>query len=227
MVEAMRRLQACVDDAFAGKTALKVLEAGCGSCAHVRFGPAAYVVGIDVSARQLARNTHLSESVLGDVQHYNGWGESTFDAVVCWTVLEHLPSPELALARFVKVTRKGGLIILALPNVLSLKGLITKFTPLGFHVWAYRHVFDHRDAGLDDRGPFKTFLPFSLRPRALRGFADRNDLAVKLFEIYGRGESLHDRSRLAYGLYSFLETLARVVSLGTLGDSEIILVLQK
>ena len=58
--------------------------------------------------------------------------------------------------------RPGGRAVLALPNILSLKGLVTRFTPWWFHVWVYRRVLGDASVGTDGIRPVPHGL--SLRP---------------------------------------------------------------
>ena len=45
----------------------------------------------------------------------------SFDAVVLWHVLEHVPDPVAALARVREILRPGGLLVVAVPNFESLQ----------------------------------------------------------------------------------------------------------
>jgi hypothetical protein len=47
-------------------------------------------------------------------------------------VIEHLPEPTKALDRLIAALNLGGGLVLAFPNLWSLKGLVTKFTPSSF-----------------------------------------------------------------------------------------------
>ena len=105
------RLQAVVDQHLEGRDALRILEAGCGSASHLRFGPGAHLVGIDISERQLDRNGALDEKIVGDLQsHPLGSG---YDLIVCWDVLEHLPRPDDALENMLASVAPGGLLVIA------------------------------------------------------------------------------------------------------------------
>jgi SAM-dependent methyltransferase len=213
--EAISGLQSVIDRSLKNKNTVSVLEAGCGSTSHVSFGPNARVVGIDISARQLERNTSLEEDILGDIQTYD-LPSAAFDAIVCWDVLEHLARPEDALGRFVKAAKGGGLIVLAFPNVLSLKGLVTKFSPHSFHVWAYRHIFGNPRAGQDDCGPFPTFLRFSLRHGAIKRFARDNRLSVEYFRLYESRMQANFRNRykMCGRSWRLIQLITRMLSLG-------------
>jgi SAM-dependent methyltransferase len=151
---------------------LRVLDAGCGRQFFVDYPGLglregkAYVVGIDVSQAALDRNEQVDEKILGDIQRYP-LEPSSFDAVVCQDVLEHLPEPIKALENMTRALRPGGELFLSWSNPASLKGLVTKFTPLRFHVLAYRRFFGHSYAGQPGYPPFKTYLRWSIRPKAL------------------------------------------------------------
>ena len=143
--EVLRELQTFLDD-YPLPEGPDILEAGCGSRSHVIFPSTSRTIGIDISEKQLARNDGLDERICGDIQDYD-FTEGSFDIIICWDVLEHLKEPTQALDRFYKAIRPNGLIILGLPNVLSLWGLITKLSPHWSHVWFYRIVFKKKEAG--------------------------------------------------------------------------------
>jgi SAM-dependent methyltransferase len=174
-----QELQATVDRLLAEKGPIRVLEAGCGSMRNVRFPESAHIVGIDISQGQLDRNGALDEKILGDVQTYE-LPAGSFDAVVCWNVLEHLKEPDAAVCRFSAALRPGGVLILGCPHPRSFKGLGARLTPHWFHVWFYRHVLRVEGAGVDDRGPFPTVMSPRIAPGAIRELAASCGLTVEL-----------------------------------------------
>ncbi len=159
MSDPIEDLQRIVDS-YAGKDdVIDLLEAGCGSTSRVRLSNKFRVTGIDISQEQLSRNTGLSVRILGDVQNYK-FAKNSFDMIVCWDVIEHLDKPALALGSFFRAIKPGGLIILAYPNLYSIKGTVTKITPHYLHVLYYKYLLHRPDAGLNDTAPFVT--PFRL-----------------------------------------------------------------
>jgi 2-polyprenyl-3-methyl-5-hydroxy-6-metoxy-1,4-benzoquinol methylase len=204
-----------LDRALADRDAITVLDAGCGASTHLFFRQPARLVGIDTSRRQLDRNAELDEKIVGDVQTHT-FGANTFDVVIAWQVLEHLPHPEQALERFRDATKDGGLLVLSLPNVLSVKGLVTKFTPHAFHVWAYRRVFGMKDAGTEDRAPFPTFLRFSIRPAGIIRFARENGFAVEYFHSFEWHvqTQLRERVHLVGPVWRLVRALVRILTAG-------------
>jgi ubiquinone/menaquinone biosynthesis C-methylase UbiE len=191
------------------------------------FGEDERKVGIDISASQLERNTSLSEKILGDIQTFRLPAES-FDAIICWDVLEHLRYPLRALENFARAVKPAGLIVLKLPNVLSLKGLATKFMPHSIHVLFYRYVLRRRNAKSEETGPFRTYLRYSIRPSAISRYAARRGLSVIYAEFYDIIDAPYlQRRRLLHAMYSIARCLARALSLGILGGSDFVVVLRK
>ncbi|MBN1816161.1 MAG: class I SAM-dependent methyltransferase [Sedimentisphaerales bacterium] len=207
-----------------------ILEAGCGSRSHVAFPAASRMVGIDISEKQLVRNDALQERIMGDIQDYD-FAPGSFDAIICWDVLEHLKEPTRALDRFFDAIRANGLVILGLPNILSLWGLTTKYSPYWLHVWFYRKVFKKQEAGRDDNPPFLTYLRWSLAPGALQCYAQGRGLSVALYRQYDPLlPSVQRRKKWITRLYVILARTLRLLTLGRLGgtgNSGLILVLHK
>ena len=185
-----------------GRSSIQVLEAGCGSLIHFHFDRETRLVGIDISEEQLRWNTVLDE---------------------------HLPKPELALRNFTDAVKQGGLIVLKLPNLLSLKGLATKFLPHSLHMLAYRYLKSKRKStARSDVAPFKTYLKFSTSPNAIRRFALQNGLSVVYFDTYDITDTdWLMRKRTAHAVYGLLKSVFRFISFGRINDSEFILVLKK
>lgn len=208
-------LQSVFEEWMVGRDGVRILEAGCGSASYLCWAPGSHITGMDISQKQLDRNETVSEKIRGDIQTYQ-LPPSSYDVIICWDVLEHLPHPELAIKNFVRAIRPDGLIILAFPNVVSVKGLIAKFTPHWFHVWVYRHFLGIKDAGKDDTAPFKTFLRFSISPRAIRNTARRLGMDLVHVRHYQTGmqKELRSKHRIVRWAVSSLGLLLRAVSLG-------------
>lgn len=134
-----------------------ILEAGCGSLSRLSLPDGIKLAGIDVSQQQLDRNTKLSEKICGDIASYPLVADK-YHICICWNVLEHLTDPDAAIGNLCNALAKDGYLILAVPNIHSLKGLVTKYTPHSFHVWYYRTILGSKSAGRPDRAPFKAYL---------------------------------------------------------------------
>jgi len=177
----------------------EVLEAGCGRFKHFDYPASMVIHGLDISQEQLALNDFAHEKYLGDVQTFRL--DRQFDVVVSIFVLEHLRDPEAALRNMLAWTRPGGLLVLAVPNALSVKGLVTKFTPFWFHHLFYRHVY---------RRPYSIFpttMRLCIAPHRLREFFADHEI---LSEEYG----VERLSQPFHAVYATGLLMLRALSLG-------------
>ena len=209
---------------------LTALEAGCGSASRITIPNTFHITGIDISQSQLDRNKTLNTKILGNLESYEFENES-FNLIVCWDVLEHLQLPDKVLHSFKNAIRTNGIIILAFPNVLSLKGLLTKFTPYRFHIWVYKHIFGKKNAGVDGRSPFKTYLKYSLSKNSINRFTIEEDLKINFFREYDATvESLKNKNKFLFFIYFLVAYTLKIISIGKLGginNSDFIFVLQR
>ena len=158
---------------------LNLYEAGGGSTC---FLPAdvlsrADVTVVDIDEEQLRNNGYAQKKVLGDVQTHR-FAPNSFDLVICYNVIEHLPDVEAALTGFFHALKPGGLLLIAAPNPRSLSGVVTKYTPHWFHIWFYRHVLGRKLAGLPGQAPFPTFFHPLVTPAKLETFASKRGMRV-------------------------------------------------
>jgi SAM-dependent methyltransferase len=215
------KLQDVLDTFLAVREKVRVLEAGCGSVTYLDFRDKAYVVGLDLSERQLERNASLDERILGDVESYP-LPSREYDVIVCWNVLEHVPHPERAIRNFGSAVRDDGIVIIAIPNVRSIKGLVTKFTPYRFHLWVHRSLLGRADAGTDGRGPFPTFLRAAIAPRSLLRAAADAGLGAAYVSLYEGGQQrrLREKFRVVGAAWSVLQWFVRAVSFGVISPDQ-------
>src|SRR5258707_3675211 len=222
----IQNLQIFLDRELFSRPSVRLLEAGCGSGSNLNFAGQVQLVGIDISEKQLARNTVLREKIVGDVQSYE-FPLDSFDAIICWDVLEHLSQPELALRQFAHAIKPGGLVILKLPNVLSLKGLVTKFLPHTFHVLAYRYIYGKKNAAKNHTAPFKTYLRFRMSAGVIRKQGAQLGLQTVYFATEDVADTWLQRKRVMQFFYLTLKKILFALRLGRIGDSELIIVLKK
>lgn len=209
---------------------LRVLEAGCGSSSHILLPADAHMVGIDICPEQLEKNVRLDEKILGDVQAHP-FDPDSFNVIVCWDVLEHLPNPSNTLRSFANWIKPNGLIVLALSNAHSVKGLVTTVTPHRFPVWFYRRIFGSKSAGRSGFAPSPAFRRMAVAPSALHRLAGENGLVVEFASVDERGtaKKIKGRSPAFHAVYRSVLGLLRFLSLGTYDGlkSDSILVLRK
>jgi len=207
----------------------RALDAGCGrERPYGQFEPGSYVVGIDISEAELALNDGLDERIVGDIQTYPLPPES-FDEIVCWDVLEHLPRPRDALLNLCRALKPGGTMTLGVPNVASPKGLLTKFTPHRFHIWVYRRILGFEAAGSPGYGPYKTYLRWTLTPGRLRRFAEEQGLLVEELTVYDSElfEQLPREHPVVGALWTVSSALWRLVTFGGDPAPQVKVVLRK
>ena len=209
--QAKHQLQRFLDEQFALSEVRDVLDAGCGYSLPVDLPPGVRIVGLDSSAEALSKNQYIHEGIVGDIETYP-LPPAQFDVVVCWTVLEHLANPRAALANIARTLRPGGLLIVGVPNLFSLKGLLTKVTPHRFHVWVYRHVWGNAQAGTPGFGPYRTYLRRDVVPDRLARLASRGNLE----RIYASTYTIdYPFPRALRVVLSKTAALGRLVTLGS------------
>ena len=229
MSDHIKRLRGFVDGMVQDRESFRLLEAGCGSCSWLDLSDRARVVGIDISEKQLERNELIHEAIHGDIMTHR-FEPGSFDVIISIDVLEHLERPEEALANLREALAPDGLLVLKLPNAMSWKGLFTKVTPHGLHVWVYRKFLGRPNAGIDDVGPFKTFMRMSISPHALRHWGKRVGLTVAYEDYYQAIAQIRLRKKLGPLdlLVKLFDGLTRVLSFGRMSISrtEYIIVLR-
>ena len=158
---------------------LNVYEAGGGSTSFLptQVLRRSHVTVVDIDEEQLRNNGYAQQRILGDIQTHR-FAQSSFDLVICYNVIEHLPDVEAALTGFFHALKPGGLLLIAAPNPRSLSGVVTKYTPHWFHVWYYRHVRGRKLAGLPGQAPFPTFFHPLVTPAKLEAFASKRGMRV-------------------------------------------------
>jgi len=136
----------------------KVLDAGCGRGQFIALNPYnAEVFGIDVikSEVDMAKKTGLNVKY-ADLNKKFPFKDSTFDAIICSHVLEHITDPSNMMSEFRRVLKNGGKLLIAVPN-FSYKDFYKDYT----HKRPYpkealfRLLFDYNFEGIRFRkGPY-------------------------------------------------------------------------
>ena len=199
-----------VNSLLDGKGRIKLLEAGCGSATHIKFDASVYAVGVDISSEELAKNRTVQEKIVGDIQSCR-LPEQEFDVVICWMVLEHLPRPQNALRNLFRTVRPQGLLILGFPNLLSIKGAVTKLTPFWFHELYYHYMrYTSRH--------FPTYLRTEILPKRVMRMAQENGFSVEYCTLVQGAvtEKARKRFRPIDMAFSAIDGATRAASLGRL-----------
>ena len=158
---------------------LAIYEAGGGSTSFLPLGVMrrAHVTVVDIDEEQIRNNSYAQTTILGDIQSYR-FAPNSFDLVICYNVIEHVPDVEAALLGFTRALKPNGLILIGAPNPRSLSGVVTKYSPHWFHVWFYRHIRGDKKAGLPGQAPFPTHFHRLVTLPNLDDFAWKHGLQV-------------------------------------------------
>jgi methionine biosynthesis protein MetW len=136
----------------------KVLDVGCGNCWTTELFKGSSAVehfGIDISDNALK----LAEKKGVTVKKANldcepiPFEDNSFDLVLCSDIIEHTLYPENILKEAGRVLKKGGSLIVVVPNIVSLFNRVLVL--LGFYPWGVestgtlelRDVFFHWNTG--------------------------------------------------------------------------------
>jgi SAM-dependent methyltransferase len=198
----------------------RILEAGCGSGSNISIPANAHVVGIDISSEELDKNAVVHEKIVGDLETYP-LPENDFDLVVCFDVLEHLRRPQLAMASMASSVKPNGLLLLAFPNVHSLKAVVAKYTPLWFHCAINRFIYGKK-AGDPGYINFPTVLDASISPYGMSGFAEVHGFDVQIAALRQSGVQKRFFRKILVGQPGAVvaDRIVRMVSFGRLSVSE-------
>jgi 2-polyprenyl-3-methyl-5-hydroxy-6-metoxy-1,4-benzoquinol methylase len=160
-------------------TGLAIYEAGGGSTSFLPLSVLrrAHVTVVDIDEDQIRNNDYAQQTILGDIQTHR-FAPNSFDLVICYNVIEHVPDAEAALLGFCQSLRDNGLILIGAPNPRSLSGVVTRYSPHWFHVWFYRYVRGDKDAGLPGCAPFPTHFHPLVTLSNLEAFARKHGLQM-------------------------------------------------
>jgi 2-polyprenyl-3-methyl-5-hydroxy-6-metoxy-1,4-benzoquinol methylase len=188
---------------------IAILDVGAGRQSSFRVD-GAHLVGLDPSAAELAENPHLDERIVGTIEDAV-LPPASFQVVVLWDVLEHLDKPRAALSKLAETVALDGAIVIAAPDPLSLKGLVTKFTPLWFHRLMIRRLLP-----FVEREPFPTYLRFAMRPAAVEAWARDNGFEVSYFrrEEARIQQEAREKLRLRGWRWTIVRGIFRAATLG-------------
>lgn len=128
-----------------------ILDAGCGRCAHsIRLANRGFLVqAVDLSESVLkmaeanvkAKGLETRISIHRESILSLSFRDETFNYILCWGVLMHIPDLETALSELTRVLKPGGTLIIGENNMHSLESRIlgdpksARKTPAGIEWW--------------------------------------------------------------------------------------------
>jgi SAM-dependent methyltransferase len=112
---------------FPDQSVNSILDFGCGRGeVSDLYSKSGYeVIGTDADPECVRLSNGNGKSVLLDIKNpLSQFGEKSFDVVVCYHVLEHVPCPVETIQILSKIARKA--VIIAVPNLQTLTGLFRR-----------------------------------------------------------------------------------------------------
>jgi 2-polyprenyl-3-methyl-5-hydroxy-6-metoxy-1,4-benzoquinol methylase len=110
-----------------------ILDAGCGPCAHsarlARRGFRVQAVDFSESALEMAAEQVRARGLEGQITLRResllglSFPDESFDYVLCWGVLMHIPEVERAVAELARVVKPGGQLVISEANMRSLEAV--------------------------------------------------------------------------------------------------------
>jgi SAM-dependent methyltransferase len=200
---------------------LSIYEAGGGSTSFLPLNVLrrAHVTVVDIDEDQIRNNDYAQETILGDIQTHR-FRPASFDLIICYNVIEHVPDVEAALDGFCDALKPNGLILIGAPNPHSLSGVVTKYSPHWFHVWFYRHVRGDKKAGQPGEAPFPTHFHPLVTLSNLEAFAAKNGLQVIYRKRYESPRYPEMRKRVPW-LAALIDSAAGAMNLFLPGKTDV------
>jgi SAM-dependent methyltransferase len=196
---------------------IEILEAGCGQKWGLDLGLTEYVLtGVDLDEAALAirmnQSRDLDIAIKGDLRSVD-LPPAKFDVIFSSFVLEHVPEAEVVLENFLRWLKPDGLLIVRVPDLASVHGFLTRVTPHWFHVWYYRSIKGHPNAGQPGHVPYPVHYSHAISRKGIRDFASVHGL-----EITGEFADAYVRpgKGLTRSVIHFLKLMIQVSSLGRL-----------
>ena len=167
------------DDVFAliKKQCSRILDVGCGggSLGKILTASGHLVDGITISDEEY----NLASELLNNVYLYNletglpnEMLHSQYDYVICSHVLEHIVYPDKLLKDIYEVLKPGGILVVALPNLMHYKSRLKLITG----------NFVYEDAGIWDNTHVKWYT-FSSAKKLLTNYGFSIELATVTGEL--------------------------------------------
>ena len=125
----------------------KILDVGCGIGGLIPYTGGMEYYGIDISKPNIKEIKKIWPNEIvkvkrGDIREKLPYETDTFDVVICTEVLEHLLLPDMRklLKEIRRVTKRGGKIIISVPNIKYIWG----FMPWSLYPFKRRFKFNKR-----------------------------------------------------------------------------------
>lgn len=178
-----RGLGRFIDDEFAGRDSIEILEAGCGRKWSLDIRKVPFrLTGLDsdVDALEIRKDVvrDLDQAVAGDLRAVE-FPDRQFDVIYCSFVLEHIPGAVQVLDNFRRWLKPGGIMILKFPEKHSVFGFLTRVTPHWVHVAYKKYVQGNPNAGKPGHDPYPTFYDAVVSRKGTREYCLEHGLTIE------------------------------------------------
>jgi SAM-dependent methyltransferase len=197
---------------------LEILEAGCGRKWPIKLDGVDYrLTGIDLDPEALRARLQgvgdLNDAIVGDLCTPGLIPAEKFDVVFSSFVLEHIEDAEIALENMIAGLKRGGILVLRIPDPHAAYGWTAHHTPFSLHVAYYRYVMGNRNAGKPGFAPYPTYYAKVVSRQGIRDFCEHH--ACTLLEERGTTYYLEKKDRATFASKIYAKALY-CLSLGAL-----------
>lgn len=181
------------------------LDAGCGTCNHsirlARRGFSVVAADFSESALKMAELNLQSFNMQDKIKLKRenllslSFADETFDYILCWGVLMHIPDIEKAISELSRVLKKGGVLIISEGNMSSLQSIVLR--NLKALLGKEKSVVRRTGAGLEywtttsagDLLTRQTNMPWLKKRFQNTGFVVKKHVSGQFTELYTRVSS--------------------------------------
>jgi SAM-dependent methyltransferase len=173
----LRDAERLVDSLLPKHGLVRVVEAAAGDGRFAVRAPT-YTVGLRVLQAERPQRADLDERRDADLEHLE-LEQGEYHVAVLHNVLEHVDQPLAVVSVMHRALATNGILVVVSPNVVSLKGLVTRATPKVIRRWALQHLLN-----VASPEPVRYVHSFSLRPQKLLAHARATGWTVEHLCIY-------------------------------------------
>jgi ubiquinone/menaquinone biosynthesis C-methylase UbiE len=129
----------------------KILDVGTGDGFMLRELKCKKLYAIDISKKRCLRAKKIVPKAFISIQdiHKTNFKDNSFDGIICADVLEHVTKIEMAVGELLRITKKGGFIVICVPNQITyliLRAIFLKFPLNPDHInsitpWSVKKLF--------------------------------------------------------------------------------------
>lgn len=170
----------------------RVLDIGCGRgifLSNMRArGYETYGVELSETAAKYAKRTAKLNVLIGQLEKIK-FADKFFDVIILYHVLEHFSNPSQKLKEVQRILKRGGLLVIAVPNIQSLQAKIFKI--FWFHLDIPRHYFHFCLQTLNKMLPSKSWKILKIKRFSLE-YGPFGWIQSSLNVLFGNNNILYD-----------------------------------